>query len=166
MSKRSVEAYLDLFASFGAIRPVSLRIGNLFGPGQETARLFGAVAHFSKRALAGVPIHMFGDGAVVRDYVYIDDAVEALVRAGHTEESSAAFNIGSGKGRSLNDIVAVLQKHLAKPIMVEREPGRPFDVPVSVLDSAKARHELGWSARISFEEGVARTLASMAKAVT
>jgi UDP-glucose 4-epimerase len=166
VSKRSVEAYLDLFASFGAIRPVSLRIGNLFGPGQETARLFGAVAHFSKRALAGVPIHMFGDGAVVRDYVYIDDAVEALLRAGHTEESSAAFNIGSGKGRSLNDIVAVLQKHLARPIMVERGPGRPFDVPVSVLDSAKARRELGWSARVSFEEGVARTLASMAKAVT
>jgi UDP-glucose 4-epimerase len=109
---------------------------------------------------------MFGDGAVVRDYVYIDDVVEALVRAGHTEESSTAFNIGSGKGRSLNDLVAVLQKLLAKPIVIEREPGRPFDVPVSVLDSAKARHELGWSTRVSFEEGVARTLASMAKAVT
>jgi UDP-glucose 4-epimerase len=145
---------------------VSLRIGNLFGPGQETARLFGVVAHFSKRALAGVPIRMFGDGAVVRDYVYIDDAVEALMRAGHTEDTSVALNIGSGKGHSLNDIVAVLQKHLAKPIMVEREPARPFDVPVSVLDPAKARHELGWSARVSFEEGVARTLARMAKAVT
>jgi UDP-glucose 4-epimerase len=166
VSKWSVEAYLDLFASFGAIRPVSLRIGNLFGPGQETSRLFGAVAHFSKRALAGIPIRMFGDGAVVRDYVYIDDAVDALVRAGHTEKSSAAFNIGSGKGRSLNDIVAVLQKHFAKPIMVEHEPGRPFDVPVSVLDSGKARHELGWSARVSFEEGIARTLASMVKAAT
>ena len=166
VSKLSVEAYLDLFASFGAIRPVSLRIGNLFGPGQETARLFGAVSHFSKRALAGVPIHMFGDGTVVRDYVYIDDAVEALVRAGHTGETSAALNIGSGEGRSLNGVVAVVQKQLAKPVMVEREPGRSFDVPVSVLDPAKARHELGWSPRVSFEEGVARTLASMAKAAT
>ncbi len=166
VSKLSVEAYLDLFASFGAIRPVSLRIGNLFGPGQETRRLFGAVSHFSKLALAGAPIRMFGDGAVVRDYVYIDDAVEALLRGGHTEVSSAALNIGSGEGRSLNDIVAVLQKLLAKPVLIEREPGRSFDVPVSVLDSAKARHELGWSASVSFEEGVARTLASMAKAVT
>lgn len=166
VSKLSVEAYLDLFTSFGAIRPVSLRIGNLFGPGQETQRLFGAVSHFSKQALAGAPIRMFGDGAIVRDYVYIDDAVKAVVRGGHTEESSAALNIGSGEGRSLNDIVTVLQKLLAKPIMVEREPGRPFDVPVSVLDSAKARAELGWSACVSFEEGVAITLASMAKAVT
>ncbi|MGH6846374.1 MAG: GDP-mannose 4,6-dehydratase, partial [Methylocella sp.] len=123
-------------------------------------------SQFCKKALAGAPIRMFGDGAVVRDYVYIDDAVDALVRGGHTEASSAALNIGSGEGRSLNGIVAVLQKLLAKPIMVEREPGRPFDVPVSVLDSAKARAELGWSARVSFEEGVARTLASMAKAVT
>jgi UDP-glucose 4-epimerase len=166
VSKLSVEAYLDLFTSLGAIRPVSLRIGNLFGPGQETARLFGVVSHFSKRALAGAPIRMFGDGAVVRDYVYIDDAAEALLRAGHTEVSSAALNIGSGEGRSLNDIVAVLQKLLAKPVLIEREPGRPFDVPVSVLDSTKARAELGWSARVSFEEGVARTLASMAKCVT
>ncbi|MGH6837292.1 MAG: NAD-dependent epimerase/dehydratase family protein [Methylocella sp.] len=164
VSKLSVEAYLDLFASFGAIRPVSLRIGNLVGPGQETGRLFGAVSQFSKQALTGAPIRMFGDGAVVRDYVYIDDAVEALVRAGHAEKSSAVFNIGSGDGRSLNDIVAVLQKLLAKEILIEREPGRPFDVPVSVLDPAKARAELGWSARVSFEEGVARTLASMAKA--
>jgi UDP-glucose 4-epimerase len=164
VSKLSVEAYLDLFASFGAIRPVSLRIGNLVGPGQETGRLFGAVSHFSRQALTGAPIHMFGDGAVVRDYVYIDDAVEALVRAGHAEKSSAVFNIGSGEGRSLNDIVAVLQRLLAKEVVIEREPGRPFDVPVSVLDPAKARAELGWSARVSFEEGVARTLASMAKA--
>src|ERR1700719_1776881 len=98
VSKLSVEAYLDLFTSFGAIRPVSLRIGNLFGPGQETQRLFGAVSHFSKQALAGAPIRMFGDGAIVRDYVYINDAVKAVVRSGHTQASSAAPNLGRRAG--------------------------------------------------------------------
>lgn len=163
VSKRCVESYLDLFAAFAGIRPVSLRMGNLFGPGQDTARLFGAVAHFSKRALAADPISIFGDGSIVRDYVYIDDAAEALIRAGHTGVSSAALNIGSGVGHSLNDIVAILQKQLGKPVAVERAPGRPFDVPVSVLDPAKAKAELGWMPRVSFEEGVARTLASMGK---
>lgn len=163
VSKRAVEAYLDLFAAFGAISPVSLRMGNLFGPGQGTARLFGAISHFSKRALTGVPIHIFGDGGMVRDYVYIDDAVEALLAAGNARFSSPALNIGSGQGRSLNDIVAVLERTLGRPIAVERWPARPFDVPVSVLDPAKAQHELCWKPCISFEEGLARTLESMAK---
>lgn len=166
VSKRTVEAYLDLFARSAGIRPISLRIGNVFGPGQDTARPFGAVTHFTKSAFLGAPFVMFGDGAVVRDYVYIDDAVAALVRAGHAENLSSVLNIGSGEGRSLNDIIAVLQKLVHKPIMVERKPARPFDVPVSVLDATRARREIGWSTQVSFEEGVARTLASLAKNAT
>lgn len=166
VSKRTVEAYLDLFANSAGIRPASLRIGNVFGPGQATSRPFGAVTQFTNSALSGKPIAMFGDGAVVRDYVYIDDAVDALVRAGHAANTSSVLNIGSGEGRSLNDIIAVLQKHVDKPIMVERKPARPFDVPVSVLDAARARREIGWSTQVSFEEGVARTLASLAKVAT
>ncbi|MCI0465588.1 MAG: NAD-dependent epimerase/dehydratase family protein [Beijerinckiaceae bacterium] len=163
VSKLSVEAYLDLFAAFGTLRPVSLRMGNVYGPGQDTARLFGAVAHFCRSALAGAPIRIFGDGAAMRDYVYIGDAADALVRAGHVYATSAALNIGTGKGHSLNDIVSILQAKLGKPLPVEHEPARPFDVPVSVLDPAKALRELGWSAKVPFDEGVARTLASMAK---
>jgi UDP-glucose 4-epimerase len=165
VSKRAVEAYLDLFAAFGTIWPVSLRMGNLFGPGQGTARLFGAISHFSKRALTGVPIHIFGDGSTVRDYVYIDDAVDALLAAGHARFSSPALNIGSGQGRSLNDIVAMLERTLGRPIAVKRQPARPFDVPVSVLDPAKALRELGWKSSVPFEDGLARTLASMAQSL-
>ncbi len=163
VSKISVEGYLDLFAAFGSLRPVSLRMGNVYGPGQDTARLFGAITHFCKCAVAGGPIRMFGNGDAVRDYVYIDDAVAALVRAGHVNETSAALNIGTGKGHSLNDIVAIIQNQLGKPLLVEHEAPRPFDVPVSTLDPGRALRELGWSALVPLDEGVARTLASTAK---
>lgn len=166
VSKRAVESYLELFAAFGVIRPVSLRIGNLFGPGQDAARPFGAVTQFTKRALAGAPVQVFGDGTVVRDYVYIDDAVEALVKAGHTATPSSVLNIGSGKGYSLNDVIAILQKQLGRPVAIERAPARPFDVPVSVLDPERARRELGWKPRVSIEEGIARTVASIVGALT
>jgi len=164
VSKRTVETYLDFFARLGDIRPISLRIGNVFGPGQDASRPFGAVTHFTKSALSGAPIGLFGDGSIVRDYVYIDDAVEALVRAGHAEHASPALNIGSGEGRSLNDVIGEIQKHFHAPIKVERLSARPFDPPVSVLDAGKARREIGWSPRVSFEEGMRRTIASLAKA--
>jgi UDP-glucose 4-epimerase len=163
VSKSAVEAYLDLFAASTGMRPVSLRIGNLFGPGQNAARMFGAVTQFSKAALTGAPIVLFGDGSTVRDYVYIDDAVDALLRAARAEHSSRALNIGSGEGRSLNDIIAVLEKQLKRPLQVKRQPPRAFDAPVSILDSSRARREIGWAAQVSFEDGVARTLRSLAK---
>ncbi|WOJ91122.1 NAD-dependent epimerase/dehydratase family protein [Methylocapsa polymorpha] len=166
VSKRAVESYLDFFARLGDIRPISLRIGNVFGPGQDATRVFGAVTHFARSALSGAPIRLFGDGSVVRDYVYIEDAIDALVRAGHVETASPALNIGSGVGRSLNDVIAALQKHFHEPIKVERMAARAFDAPVSVLDPTRARREIGWSPRVSFEDGVRRTLASLAKIAT
>ncbi len=163
VSKRAVEAYLDLFAAANGVRPVSLRMGNLFGPGQNPARLFGAVTQFSKAALTGAPIVLFGDGSTVRDYVYIDDAVDALMRAARAQHSSRALNIGSGEGRSLNDIIAVLESHLQRPLQVKRQPPRAFDAPVSILNSSRARRELGWATQVSFEDGVVSTLKSLAK---
>lgn len=162
VSKLAVEAYLDLFADMTGLRPAALRIGNLYGPGQNPGRLFGAVTQFSAAALARRPIVMFGDGSTVRDYVYIDDAIDALMRAAATPQTSRALNIGSGAGRSLNDIIAILETRLGRQLLVERRPGRAFDAPVSILDPARAAAEIGWTARTPFEDGVARTLAHLA----
>lgn len=164
VSKLAVESYLEFFASAGKIRPVSLRIGNVFGPGQSATRAFGAVTQFTKSALAGAPIRLFGDGSVIRDYVYIDDAVDALSRAAGADDAPQALNIGTGEGRSLNEVIAVVQKHFRELLKVEHLPARPFDVPVSVLDSTRALREIGWAPKTSFEEGVRRTIASLANA--
>jgi UDP-glucose 4-epimerase len=157
VSKRAIEAYLEMMSREGGLQAVSLRMGNVYGPGQGVARLFGAVAHFAHMAVAGKPIRMFGDGSVTRDYLYIDDAVDALLRAG-PGSGQGNYNIGTGIGHSLSDIVAIIATHLGRDLPLDRQPSRAFDVPVSILDASRARQTFGWVPRVTLEDGIAKTL--------
>jgi UDP-glucose 4-epimerase len=112
-------------------------------------------------ALRGNLISIFGDGSVVRDYIYIDDLVEAIVAAGRVRGGPSVINVGSGEGKSLNDIVRLLRGVVAKEIEVEYLAKREFDVPVSVLDISLARAVLNWIPRTPFEVGVESTLRSL-----
>jgi UDP-glucose 4-epimerase len=160
VSKLAVESYLEVARRESGLSSISLRIGNLYGPGQSRDRMFGAVTQFVSRALSDEPIRIFGDGSVTRDYVFIDDVVDALTIAGSSPKTGA-FNIGTGVGHSLNDVANVVAAEAGRELTIERLDGRPFDVPVSVLDPARARTELGWAACVAFTEGVRKTLHAM-----
>ena len=157
VSKRAVEAYLDVFSHETNRSAISLRIGNLYGPGQATDRMFGAVTQFSRLLLAGSPVTMFGDGSVTRDYVYIDDVVEALLLAARSA-FAGCLNIGTGEGHSLNAVAQAVGSALGTTPVVDNQPMRRFDVPVSVLDCRRAEVHLGWRAITPLAEGVAQTL--------
>jgi UDP-glucose 4-epimerase len=157
ISKRAVEAYLEVISRERGLQAVSLRMGNVYGPAQGLARPFGAVAHFAHLAVAGKPIRIFGDGSVTRDYLYIDDAVDALIRAGFGS-GQGNYNIGTGIGHALSDIVAIIATHLGRDLPLERHPSRAFDVPVSILDASRARQTFGWEARVTLEDGIVKTL--------
>jgi UDP-glucose 4-epimerase len=162
--KATTEIYLGLFRALHGLDCRVARIANPYGAGQDLARRQGAVTTFLHHALTGEPIVIWGDGEVVRDYLHISDVAAALVAlalAPATGES-ATFNIGSGSGMSLNGIIAEIERALGRRLAVRREPARPFDVPVSVLDIARARAVLGWAPRLGFREGMARTLADLA----
>jgi UDP-glucose 4-epimerase len=160
VSKLAVESYLAAIHDETGLSAISMRMGNLYGPGQSLQRVFGSVTHFAHRALAGEPVRIFGDGSVTRDYLYIDDAVDALMRAGaHTVQGS--FNIGTGVGHSLNQVTGAIVADLGCDLVIERLAPRPFDVPVSILDASRAREMLGWEPRVTFEEGIRRTLRHM-----
>jgi UDP-glucose 4-epimerase len=160
VSKRAVEAYLEVIHGETGLSAVSLRMGNLYGPGQSLRRVFGAATHFANRALSGQPIRMFGDGSVTRDYLYIDDAVDALMRAG-AQTQQGSFNIGTGIGHSLNQIAGIIAADLGRDLAIERLVARPFDVPVSILDASRAGETFGWAPRVTFEEGIRKTLRHM-----
>jgi len=160
VSKRAIEAYLGVIHGETGLRAISLRMGNLYGPGQDLRRVFGAVTHFAHAALSGKPIRIFGDGSVTRDYLYIDDAVDALMRAGMRTEHGN-FNIGTGIGHSLNQVAAVIAECVGRAVAIERLEARSFDVPVSILDASRAREAFGWKPRVMFEEGVVKTLRHM-----
>jgi UDP-glucose 4-epimerase len=158
ISKLAVENYLNFFGDTHGLVPVSLRISNLFGPGQAFGRGFGAIATLSAFALRGEPIVIYGDGKTVRDYIFVTDLVDAILKAGQSGATSRVLNIGTGEGRSLNDIIDMVARHVDRPLQVNYIDRRAFDVPVSILKIDRARAELGWSPIVAFEDGIAQTI--------
>ena len=114
------------------------------------------MATFLALALRGEPIRIWGDGEVVRDYLFIDDLVEMAVRAGLAPDTGT-FNVGSGTGHSLNQLCAVVSQVTGRKLDIQYLPGRPFDVKRIVLDNGAARAAFGWSPRVPLAEGVERT---------
>jgi UDP-glucose 4-epimerase len=155
--KLMVEKYLQLAHRLHGLDYCILRPANLYGPRQRLDIAQGAVAVFLDRALRGEPIQIWGDGSVVRDYVYVSDAVDAILRAARFEGEQRIFNVGSGVGVSLNQLVAEIGKVLGTPVKVEHSPPRVVDVPANVLDAGLARRHLGWSASTSLGAGLQRT---------
>jgi UDP-glucose 4-epimerase len=135
-----------------------LRAANPYGPFQTANRKQGVIATMIKRALQGDKVDIWGDGSVVRDFVYIDDVVDALLLAAETDSHHRIFNIGSGRGRSLLEVIAAIEDALQRPLEINWLPGRPSDVPVSVVAIGRAREALGWEPKVGFGEGLRGTI--------
>ncbi|MEY4505921.1 MAG: hypothetical protein RL297_499 [Pseudomonadota bacterium] len=157
ISKLAIEKYLGLYEYLYDLEYRVLRVANPYGPYQVALKSQGVIAAFLDRALAGRPIEIWGDGSVIRDYIYVQDVVDALMLAATHEGVGRVFNIGSKSGKSLNEIVASIERLLDKKILVNYRPGRPVDVPMSVLDTTFAKNELNWQACTPFEEGLHNT---------
>jgi UDP-glucose 4-epimerase len=97
------------------------------------------------------------DGTGERDYIHVSDVAEAFARALVYEGSEQVFNVATGRGTSLNELIRIIASVTGLPGKVNFKPGRPFDVPVSVLDNRRAQQELGWSPVIELHEGIRRT---------
>lgn len=161
ITKLTIEKYLHMYRELYGVDYAVLRIANPFGERQRVSASQGAVAVFLHRALHGEPIHIWGDGSVTRDYIYIKDTVDAFIKAMDSTADERVFNIGSGQGLSLNDILVAIEKLLGRPVVRSYESARKFDVPVNVLDIARAREHLGWQPAVGFEDGLRNTLAWM-----
>ena len=148
VGKLSIERYLDLYASDFGMRCVSLRVGNAVGEGQFRGAGVGAPAKFLAAVGAGLPVHIWGDGSTVRDYVYVDDVVRAFVAAATAHVPSGAYNVGSGQGHSLDDIVALVRDVTGVEPEVRYEPSRVFDVRSIVLDASRFSGLTGWRAQV------------------
>ena len=161
ITKLAVEKYLGMFHKLQGLEYVVLRFSNIYGERQRTQSSQGAVAVFLGKVLRGEKVEIWGDGSVVRDYIHINDAVLALLAAANLDSlpgSERIFNIGSGSGISLNEVMAEIE--FAMKIKVARNyiEGRSFDVPSSVLAIDRARRVLGWQPAMTFPEGLKRTL--------
>jgi len=155
--KLAVEKYLAIYRRQGLLDSIVLRVANPFGP-YQVAKGQGVIAATLQRFLTGQAAEIWGDGTVTRDYVYIDDVVDAIIASAElvNENAPRLYNIGSGLGRSLNEVIADITE-LHGAVDVVRKPGRTVDVPVSILDIQRARRFLAWQPRTEWRDGLFST---------
>jgi UDP-glucose 4-epimerase len=159
ISKLAIEKYLALYEHLHGLDFRVLRIANPFGPFQLALKNQGVIAALIARALRGEAVEIWGDGSVVRDFIFVDDVVDAFTAAMAHESGERVFNIGSGKGRSLLDVIAAIENQLDMKLKLQWRPGRSLDVPASVVAIERARTGLGWAPKTSFADGLERTIA-------
>ncbi len=157
IGKLTVEKYCALFRRLFGLDTVVLRIANPYGPFQCPHRGQGFVAKLFHRAMNGEPIQIWGDGQIVRDYIFVDDVVQAILAAAVRPGQVEPINVGSGVGRSLRDVVVDVESLLGRRIDVSFEVGRAADTPANVLDIRRAAVELGWSPHQSWLGGLSLT---------
>lgn len=161
ITKLAIEKYLHLYRTLHGLDYTVLRLSNPFGERQRTTAAQGAVAVFMGKVLRGDKIEIWGDGSVVRDYVYIGDAVAAMVKAIGYNGPEHVFNIGSGAGVTLKDIIAGIEQVTGRKADCRYTAARAFDVPVSVLALDRAREALAWTPSTPFTDGLRKMLAWM-----
>jgi UDP-glucose 4-epimerase len=165
INKLMVEKYLQLYAHLGGPRAVTLRVANPYGPFQSPYRRQGLVAALIETVLAGRPVEIWGNGQVVRDFLYVGDLAEAMLAASLYDGPETVLNVGSGVGRSVLDVAASVCAALGRdPAPVIHMPGRAADVPVNVLDISRIQAALGWTPRTDWTGGLQRTAAWIARA--
>jgi UDP-glucose 4-epimerase len=157
VAKLTIEKYLALYHQLYGLDYFVIRPSNPFGEKQRITGAQGAVAVFLHKALHDEPIEIWGDGTVVRDFIYVGDLIDALVRALTYTGDCRIFNIGSGKGRSLNELLSEIETLLGRQIRRTYMQARAFDVPSNVLDISMAARHLNWQPQIPFRDGLERT---------
>jgi UDP-glucose 4-epimerase len=160
VAKRSVEDYLVTFTELYGLETVSLRLGNVYGPRQDPHGEAGVVAIFCTRLLTGEPVVVYGDGTQTRDYVYVDDVVEAfLAAAAEPRVVGRRLNVGTGVETSVLELYAALRQVTGFGPEPSFAPERPGEMHRIGLDVRRAEELLGWRARVDLPAGLERTWA-------
>lgn len=155
-SKLTIENYLQFYARSTNLDINVLRISNPFGPRQNPFGVQGIVAVAMGHAIHGSVLKIYGLGETIRDYIYIDEAVEAMLLAIDTP-GTATVNISSGKGHSVLEIVQTIEMVAGCSIHKQFLPSRIGDVSVNILSAERAYQMYGWQAKVSLQEGMAKT---------
>lgn len=157
LSKLTTEKLIHLYHYSQNINYTILRVSNAYGERQNIFKEQGVIGVWLKNILQKQEIEIWGDGSAVRDYVYVKDVASAFTNALDTVNGSAIYNIGGGKGYSLNDILLEINKIVDIPFKVNYKSSRNFDVPINVLDISKAKENLNYRPKVDLSEGILKT---------
>jgi UDP-glucose 4-epimerase len=152
-----IEKYLELYSNLHGLNYTILRIANPYGKYQKLTAEQGAIGVFLDRISENETITIWGDGSVVRDYIYVGDVANAFVKALTQDSPYRVFNIGTGVGISLRNLLSAMEKVTGVKPKVEYAPGRQVDVSINVLDSTRAHRYMNWHAETDCETGLRKT---------
>jgi len=151
--KVAVENYLFMFRHLYGLSPVVFRPSNPFGPRQGHIGVQGLIATFLHRIMKEEPLIVWGDGSVIRDYLYVTDLAHLIALAGQSQ-ITGIFNAGYGSGFSVNQIIQIISDVTGKSYRVHFEPARVFDVKEVALDITKSKDIFSWVPEVSLREGI------------
>ncbi len=157
IAKLSCEKYLKFYQKEFGLRYTALRYGNVYGPRQNPDGEAGVIAIFAKKMLRGEQVTINGDGEYVRDYIYVKDVVGANVKAIEFGDGES-INIGTGTGKSVNDVFRTLKSRINYILDPVYGPARSGDLRKSILENSKAKNILRWEPTYDFERGISETV--------
>jgi UDP-glucose 4-epimerase len=157
VAKKAVGDYLHYYREIRGLDHTVLALANVYGPRQDPHGEAGVVAIFAGKLLAGETPTIFGDGEQTRDFVFVDDVVDAFARARHGGSGLLA-NVGTGVETSVNELFSTMARLTGSTEPATYSPARPGELARSALDPTLLGHELGWKPLHTLEDGLARTL--------
>ncbi|MCR5185609.1 MAG: NAD-dependent epimerase/dehydratase family protein, partial [Clostridia bacterium] len=138
-----------------------VRLANPYGPYQRPNGKLGVVTTFTYKALNDEEISVYGDGSVVRDFIFIDDAVKGIINIANSESDTKIYNLGSGYGTSIKEVLIILNEILKKDVKVKFLEERSVDVPINYLDITRYENEFGQLNPLNLQKGIEKTIEFM-----
>ncbi len=151
--KLAIEKYLMMYQELYGFDPVIFRVSNPYGPWQGKLGAQGLINTLLFKAISNEQVEIWGNGGIIRDYIYIDDVADACVKAIESR-SIGTFNIGSGIGESVSEILKIVEEVTQIKLDINYLNSRSFDVKKVILDITKAKSILNWEPKVPIEEGI------------
>lgn len=158
IQKLTIEKFLYLYNYLYGLDYRVVRLANPYGPHQRPNSGLGVITTFAYKALTNEQIQIFGDGSVVRDFIYIDDAIQGILKIASVDTEEKVFNLGYGEGHSVLNVVDAIEKILDKKLDVKFVEGRKADVPYSVLDTSRFERICGGQKNLTLEQGIEKLI--------
>lgn len=154
--KVTIEMYLKLYQRMYGLRPLILRPSNPYGPRQGHFIAQGVISTFLRKGQANEPITVFGDGNSMKDYIYVEDLIDQSYKLSFSEEVGV-FNIGSGRGTTINQIIEQIKLTINKNLLINNIEKQIYDVDNFVLNVSKTRNVIGNNKFTSLDKGISKT---------
>lgn len=157
VQKIIIEKLLYLYNYMYGLDYRIIRLANPYGPYQRPNGVLGAVTTFTYKALKGDEVQVYGDGSIVRDFIYIDDAIRGIINIVNGENKYHTFNLGCGYGTSIKEVLEAIELSLGLKMNIVYKEGRSVDVPINYLDISRYEKYYGSLNPINLEDGIKKT---------